>query len=183
MSDLQRIRRQKVHREAEGYLELLSAIDRPLSAGVRNVLGQRVLATLDRLSGEPRASWFLMRGRALQLMERFPDAVAELERAASLDPSNLHIWLALGWCQKRNGQIDKAIEALEHALEADHREAIVYYNLACYWSLAENPRRAITNLKRAFELDPTYRDLVASECDFDPIRKHPTFQSLVSIVV
>jgi hypothetical protein len=38
-------------------------------------------------------------------------------------------------------------------------------------------------LTRALELDPSYRDLVADEHDFDPIRGHPGFQELTGVIV
>jgi len=63
------------------------------------------------------------------------------------------------------------------------RQAIVHYNLACYWSLARNARLAVQYLEQAFELDPAYRDLVPVEHDFDPIREHPRFQELMTVIV
>lgn len=187
MADLQRVRRQQIMREAEGYLELLSAFaDRwPVQSEHRNALGVRILTTLDRLdcNSARRPQTLFLRGQALRMMERFLDAVKPLEEAAKLDPENVHIWLALGWCHKRLGRLDLAIQALEEALAADPEEAIVHYNLACYWSLANNAKLSVGYLSRAFELDPRLRDLVPTEPDFDPIRKHPHFQALVSIVV
>jgi tetratricopeptide (TPR) repeat protein len=116
-------------------------------------------------------------------MERYPEAIESLDRAAELHHNNIRIWLALGWCHKRTGRMDKAIEALEEALEVNDREAIIHYNLACYWSLIRNVRLAIKYLEQAFDLDPAYRDLVADEHDFDPIREHPRFLELMSVIV
>ena len=36
---------------------------------------------------------------------------------------------------------------------------------------------------QAFELEPEYRDLVMQEPDFDPVRNHPHFQALTSVIV
>ena len=124
-----------------------------------------------------------LRGQALRIMERYREAIPSLERSAELDPSNIHIWLALGWCYKRSSRLDLAIQSLEEALSVDESQAIVYYNLACYWSLACNPKLALAYLTRAFELEPPYRDLVAEEPDFDPIRSHPGFRELTSVIV
>ena len=63
--------------------------------------------------------------------------------ACRAEPQHVHIWLALGWCYKRNGRIDLAIESLEEALAAEPNDALVHYNLACYWSLAKNKRQAL----------------------------------------
>ena len=100
-----------------------------------------------------------------------------------MEPQNVHIRLSLGWCYKRCRRLDLAIQSLEEALESDASQAIVHYNLACYWSLAGNVKLAVAYLSQAFELDPEYRDLVAREADFDPIRNHPHFQALASVVV
>ena len=183
----QRLRRKQLLREAEGYLDLATVFaDRwPLPVQLRDGLAQRALNTLGQLSSTSgcRATVAYLRGQALRIMERHEDAITALERSAELDPSNIHIWLALGWCYKRTGRLDMAIQSLEEALSIDANQAIVYYNLACYWSLAHNAKHALDYLGRAFEMDPAYRRLVAQERDFDPIRAEPRFLELTSAVV
>ena len=104
-------------------------------------------------------------------------------RAAELEPQNTAHWLALGWCQKRIGRIDLAIAALEEALAADPEQAIIHYNLACYWALLKNVPLAVEYLARAFDIDPNYRDLVKEERDFDGIRHHPGFRAVTKVIV
>src|SRR5437773_1688815 len=83
----------------------------------------------------------------------------------------------------RDTLASRAIETLERALEAEPEMAIVHYNLACYWSLAGNARHAVSFLAQAFELQPEYREHVLKEHDFDPIRNHPYFQALTTVIV
>jgi Flp pilus assembly protein TadD len=116
-------------------------------------------------------------------MENFSAATAPLESAATEDPENIHVHLALGWCYKRTGRIDLAICALENAAEHAPYEGIIYYNLACYWALCENVELAIEYLMQSFDLDPEYRDLVSGETDFDGIRDDPDFQMITSVIV
>jgi Flp pilus assembly protein TadD len=170
VASLTRIRRQRILQSAEGYLEL--------------EMPDHALAAISRLSAEEmNGVAFHLMGESLRALGRYAEAVSPLRQAADGAPSDIHIWLSLGWCYKRINRIDMAIEALEEALEADPSEAIVHYNLACYWSLAGNKRNALLFLSQALELDADYRDKVASEPDFDPIRNDPQFLSLTSVAV
>jgi len=187
MADHDRIRRQQVLREAEGYLDLISACSDicRLSVERRDQLAQRAIDLLHgtRFFGRGLATALLLEGQALQRMERFREALVPLERSAEMQPGNLHVWLSLGWCHKRTGRLDLAIQSLEEALELAGSEAIVHYNLACYWSLAGNRKLALKYLAQALDIDPNYRDLVPEEHDFDAIRSDPEFQALMSVSV
>jgi tetratricopeptide (TPR) repeat protein len=156
----------KIRREAEGYLEL--------------GLPQHALDALARLGDTTGVDFrtLLVRGDAMRALERYQEAVIPLLRAAEIAPENVHVWFALGWCYKRTGQIDLAIDSLERALAAEPDEALVHYNLACYWSLAGNQQRAIEYLSRALDIAPNCRRLIHHEPDFNPIRSAPEFQAL-----
>ena len=170
MKARQRVRLKQLEREAEGYLELDMA--------------EHALHALDRLEDarpSPRALY--LRGEALRELKRYEQAIRPLRRAARAGPDNVHVWLALGWCYKRTGQIGSAVQTMERAVEAEPGNALVHYNLACYLSLAGDKDRALAHLSRAFARDARYRRLVHDEPDFDPIRSDPDFQALTSIIV
>lgn len=187
MSDPQRIRRQQILREAEGYLDLISVFGErmPCRPDARDKLARRALAALDRIDnpGGMKAQILYLRGQALRLMDRLIEAVPLLREAVAIEPQNVQFRLALAWCYKRCRRLDLAIQTLEEALEVEPQRAIVHYNLACYWSLKGNVKRAVAHLAQALELHPDYRDMIASEPDFDPIRSHPHFQALTSVSV
>lgn len=169
MTPKSRIRRTKIQREAEGYLEL--------------GMPQHALDTLARL-GAPDACdthALYLWGEALRGMQRYREALTPLEQAAEAGPENLHVWFALGWCYKRTGRIDLAIDSLEKVLAVEPSEPLVHYNLACYWSLAGNKRRALEFLSRALDIDPEYGLLIDDEPDFDPLRSDPEFQALCGV--
>lgn len=153
--------------EAEGYLML----DLP----------RRALQILDT-----RSDWLNMqfeasflKGEALRNLKRYRDALKPLENAAALRPGDARVALALGWCYKRTNRLAQAIDSLERALREHVDEALLHYNLACYWSLAGNSSKALETLARALDLDPELRSLVASEADFDQLRGNPEFERLV----
>jgi Flp pilus assembly protein TadD len=166
-----RVRHQQLVSQAEGYLELGMA--------------RHALDVLNRW-GDPVTlpdHALYLKGQSLRELGRCREALEPLSRAAKGDPDNISIWLALGWCYKRTGKLDRAIESLEEALVADPDDALVHYNLACYWSLAHNKRQALAYLARAFDLEEEYRRLVTDESDFDAIRDDPSFQALVRVTV
>ena len=187
MAKLDDIRRQQLLREAEGYLDLIMGLaDRwPLNPAVRDCIARRALDTLAPLSKvrKQRALVHYLRGQAFRVMEDYQHAVKPLEKAVALDSEDYRVHLALGWCYKRVGRLDLAIQVLEDALGVAPEQAIIHYNLACYWSLAHNTSRALRYLVHSFELEPSFRDLVACESDFDPIREDPDFRMLTSVVV
>ena len=187
MARYDRTRRQQLLREAEGYLDLATALgdESKLDDELRNRLAQRAITQIDaaRAIGGDSFEALYLHGEALRTMERWNDAIVPLEKARGLNGAHIHVHLALAWCYKRAGKLDMAIEMLEEALAVDPTEAILYYNLACYWSLAGNVQLACSFLSEAFDLDSNYRDLVGTEQDFNPIRNHPAFVNLTSVIV
>ena len=156
--------------EAEGYTEL-GMLEHALRALQRR--GSLV-------HGNGRACYLL--GEAFRELSRYEEALLPLERSADLMPDDIQVWLALGWCYKRTGQLGKAIESLEKALIVDSSEAILHYNLACYWSLARNRTLALQYLSRALEIDCNFRDMIGSEHDFDALRQDADFIAMTSVV-
>ena len=153
----------KIQHHAEGYLEF--------------GLPQQALNELSRLgeAGVADAQTLYLQGEALRAMERYPEAIVPLRKVAEIEPENARIWLALGWCYKRIGRIDLAIEALESAMAADAEEPLIRYNLACYCSVSGDKRHALAYLEQALSIDPNFRLLVEHEPDFDSIRTDPEF--------
>ena len=158
----------KLQHQAEGYLEL--------------GLPQQALQVLDRLDGAKAAGadvrTLYLQGEALRSLERYMDAIVPLGKVAELEPENVRVLLALGWCHKRVGRVDLAIEALETALAADSDEPLIRYNLACYHCVAGDKRQALAYLEQALALDPNLRSLIEHEADFDPLRTDPEFQAV-----
>lgn len=166
MDRLQRIKRKMLLNASEGYLML--------------GLFEKALATLDEVSDDGETTTIdLLRGEALRSLERHADALAAYNRVFAVTPNNVSLLLAMAWCYKRTGQLPRAITALEQARRIDPAQAIIPYNLACYWTLAGNREEALTCLQRALTQDGSLKKLIPDEPDFDSLREDPDFQRIV----
>lgn len=187
VSAYRRLVQARIIREAEGYLELLMACPSrlELAPAARDRVAQRALDALQELDEPERRTAYVryLQGLAYRSMDRYHDAIPPLRDSAELDPDDTHALLALGWCYKRIGRLNLAIEVLQEALAVDENQAIIHYNLACYWSLAGNAAIALDHLATSLQIDPKYRELAEGEHDFDAIRQHPEFRELTSVIV
>jgi tetratricopeptide (TPR) repeat protein len=153
--------------EAEGYL-MLGLPERSLQ-----ILESRP----DWLNMQFEASF--LKGEALRNLKHYREALRPLEIAAGLRPTDTRVALALGWCYKRTNRLAQAIDSLERALREHPDNALLHYNLACYWSLAGNSPKALDELALALEFDSELRALIANESDFQQLRGNPAFERLL----
>jgi tetratricopeptide (TPR) repeat protein len=165
------------------------------------IIGDRIKRQLDEAEGylmlnlpesalailESRADWATMQfeasfftGEALRSLERYREALKPLEVAAALKPHDVDVAIALGWCYKRTHRLAQAIDSLERAERHNPREALLHYNLACYWSLAGNVAKALEELTIALKLNSDLRRQIADESDFDQLRGKPEFERLTA---
>ena len=122
-----------------------------------------------------------LRGEAFRLKEDYERALQHFELVIDSVAPNLDLWMGMAWCYKRVGRIEKSIECMRAAYQASPKVAVVLYNLACYYSLAGEKEEALSWLARAFRIDNSYRQRVASETDFDPIRNDQDFIYLMQL--
>ena len=100
-------------------------------------------------------------------VEDHEQPIAELRRL-------LGIWTS--WDAMRRASVlyeSRAYDAAAAAMLAalgDREEPMLLYNLACYESLAGRRDDALAHLRRAVELDGSYRELARTDADFDPRR-------------
>jgi Flp pilus assembly protein TadD len=103
--------------------------------------------------GSPRD--YLERGRALLEEGNLNGAIAELSRAASLDPklSQAHSLLAVAY--DRKGLHDRAGDSYRRAIDADERDPQALNNLGYSLYLNGNYRAAVDRLKKAARMAPS----------------------------
>jgi tetratricopeptide (TPR) repeat protein len=141
---------------------------------------------LDELAGVTRPlvdpfPYFLLKGYALRDLQRYAAALEAFEGAFNANPDHLGLLLAMGWCYKRTAQLPRAITMLELAQRVDPEDALVTYNLSCYWALAGEKTKCLTSLAKALQLDEEFRSSIETETDFDPVRNDPDFRRMLRI--
>jgi len=187
VAQIEKIRREKIIRQAEGYLDLIMCLedqwrlDEPI---IQVITGKalKVLNELDETSGR-RSHVAFLRGQAFRVRRDYQNAVVAFEESLENDYENIHTHLGMAWCYKRMNEIDSAIGSLNHANEIEPENAIVLYNLACYWALAGNVLNCCEHLHYALELEGGLRELIDAESDFDLVRSSAEFQSITSAIV
>lgn len=77
------------------------------------------------------------------------------------------------------GQVEKAREIMDAALAARPDDWRAHYNYACLLALNDEPEAAITELQRAYELEPKeVGDYAGRDSDLDPIRDDPRVSAI-----
>ena len=160
-------RRQKLLAEAEGYIAL--------------GMHAHALASLDAIERGDDGAFAanFLRGEALRNLDRHSDALQAFQRAFEEKPDDVSLLMAMAWCYKRTNQLPRAITSMEQAYRISPKEAVILYNLSCYWSLAGNKTQSLSWLGRALRMDGSFRQLIDDESDFDSLRHDPDFQLIV----
>ena len=80
----------------------------------------------------------------------------------------------------REQRYAEAADVLREAVERYPDSAGLYYNLACFDSMAgAAPAAVATNLSRSIELFPGFRDYAREDSDLDPVRDEPPVKELL----
>jgi len=77
------------------------------------------------------------------------------------------------------GQVEKAREIMDSALAARPDDWRAHYNYACLLALNDEPEAAISELQRAYELEPKeVGDYAGGDSDLDSIRDDPRVSAI-----
>lgn len=94
-------------------------------------------------------------------------------------PESGEDWLLEGVTRSNEGRFDDAIDAFDKALDAGADPAKVHYSKAATLALAERDDEALDALRASIESDPEFRGCALGDPDFQRLREHAGFVSLV----
>ncbi len=101
-----------------------------------------------------------------------------LEGVVRRDPAYVEALQVLGDDYTRRGRFAEGLQVDEHLSRLRPEDALIQYNLACSYSLTDQPALAVQALTRALDLG--YRDFkwMRRDPDLRKVRRHPLFQQL-----
>ena len=101
----------------------------------------------------------------------------ELRRLVNMSVSRIHTREARALATA--GRLDQAIERQREALAIVPDEDQTIYGLARLYARAGNAANAVSTLRDAIDRNPRWRELAATQADFDAIRDNPAFTALI----
>jgi Flp pilus assembly protein TadD len=119
--------------------------------------------------------------QGLELVQagRDEEAASVFAEAARIRPDDLALALVQAPCLARRGQRSEAIEVLERAERFHPDEPRVHYALASTLTQFNQNPRALAALANAIELDPTLREFLSEDPEFDALHDEDDFIRLV----
>ena len=132
----------------------------------------------------PIANAHLSLGYIYRKQGKLNNAIAELRQAmkTEVNPDVEPAWTnqCQGGIYLTQGQLDDAISEYQQVVKVNPKGVYAHYNLACVYSLKNEPQLAIGSLQKAIDLDKSYIESSKTDPDFDNIRQTPEFQQLIN---
>ncbi|MDR3378626.1 MAG: hypothetical protein P4M10_08070 [Verrucomicrobiae bacterium] len=120
-----------------------------------------------------------VRKKLNRIEERDLDTKIEfIEGLVRRDPNYVDALQILGDHYTQRGRIGEGLKVDERLARLEPGNPLVFYNLACSYSLAGEMDQAIRSLERALDLGYRDFDWLAKDPDLKPLRADPAFDEL-----
>lgn len=158
----------------EALLELMAALVELNQIEELEPLIERV-EQLDSASPEPAFFRALVAERNGELLQ----ALEYLDECLRKGPGSLQVLNNKGNVLLGLRRLEKAMECFDHILTCDPDYALAHFNRSCVLAQQRQLEASLASLTRALELDSTLASEVMEDPDFEPLRSHPDFQTLL----
>ncbi|MEW6609326.1 MAG: DUF2723 domain-containing protein [bacterium] len=150
----------RVFKKGTPLKEQLSAIDEDLRFRYRGILDKKIYKE-ERVESNISnyATAYNNRGGFFKDMGKYPQAIAEYQKALLADPKRLMSYYNLGMVYNDLGKSQNAISQFNKIIAIDKRDAKGYYGLGLVYQKLGKVDEAISEYKKAVELDPE-RDFI-----------------------
>jgi superkiller protein 3 len=141
----------------------------------------RALEAFDKLSvlqPTDENNWH-NKGAVLYNMERFEEAVACFDKVLSMNQDDTVAWLTKGVCQYKMGRYEDSVNSLNNVVKRDMNEAAAWFYKSAAEARRGNMKPVVAFLKRAIDLDASYKETAAGDEAFAALKADAAFQALV----
>ena len=101
-----------------------------------------------------------------------------LEGIVARDPKYVEALQVLGDHYTQRGRFEHSLKVDQQLSRLEPRNPLVFYNLACSYSLNREFDRAAASLEKALSLGYTDFKWLAKDPDLRPLRQHPIFRTI-----
>lgn len=122
---------------------------------------------------------YMQRAFCYEKLGKFDLAIRDWSILIKMQPKDSSNYASRADLQNELGKHDLAIRDYSTAITLDPKaNSSIYYGRALAYAAKKNIPKAITDLKKAIQLDPYYKEKAKKESRFDIIRQHPDFIGL-----
>ena len=107
------------------------------------------------------------------------EARDKVERHLALNPDDSRAIYLGADVLIRLGEKQKAMEYVKRLAATERDEPYLLYGVACLYSLIGKPDEAVFYLTKSVEGGFAHRQYLEKDSDFDPIREHPGYKTLI----
>lgn len=106
------------------------------------------------------------KGYILGIMGNHKGAIEAFDKALEIEQNDVVALTNKGYALAVFGKFEEARVLLDKALTIDPKDASTLYAYACIYSLMNEKKEAIENLRRSIELNPSFKERAKDEEDF-----------------
>jgi hypothetical protein len=106
----------------------------------------------------------------LMLETRWNDALGLASKMQNILPDHPAGWLQAAFCLHELGRTREALDKLVSGPRGLRQVALFHYNCGCNLTVLGQLRDAMAALRRAFEMDASFRDNARTDPDLVPLR-------------
>jgi len=121
---------------------------------------------------------FILKGQTLYAMEKYEEAFISFDKATSLDPKRPDVWGMKAGALAKTGKFDDAIVAINKGLELAPNDPTNFYNRACIYCLKGDKVNALSDLKKAISMNPSFKEQARKDEDFKSLYDDEDFKKL-----
>ena len=137
-----------------------SQLSKDFQAAVTNILGNMPKAAIAKLTklapqcrnDQERYAVSMLRAQAYCTEKKYEEAIQDYNQAVVLNPSS-ELAMTIGSCQQRIGELWKAIDSYEFALDLDPQNIAARSALATAWVANRDYHKALKEAELALDLD------------------------------